>query len=246
MGPDNQQDALDSDARTPGGAPLADAMNAGKSYDRFVANLQLLNDVLAQTALAERYWLWGGVLLGWAREGRLLGHDAADADFGILAADESVWLAATPALAAAGFRPYLTWTNSKGVITEYVLKKDQAHFDFFLLFPEGAKARYWLYAPLRGKAAYVELEGVVVVNAFSTMRFLERSWRKPADHDAHLTEVYGDWRTPNPHHNYVVDERSIVSRRLWVGKGVPIRSMPDGQSDFGVVRQSPQVSEELP
>ena len=80
-------------------------MNTGIPYDRFVANLQLLNDVIAQTALAERYWLWGSVLLGWAREGRLLGHDAADADFGIFAADEADWLSATPSLASAGFQP---------------------------------------------------------------------------------------------------------------------------------------------
>jgi hypothetical protein len=209
-------------------------MNTGIPYDRFVANLQLLNDVIAQTALAERYWLWGGVLLGWAREGRLLGHDAADADFGIFAADEADWLAATPALAAAGFQPHLTWTNSKGVITEYVLKKDQANFDFFLFFPSGDTVRYWTYAPLTVKRAFVELEGLLTLDEFSTMTFLDRNWRIPADHDAHLTAVYGDWRTPNPQHDYVVDEPSIVSRRLWVGKGVPSRLVAPDHHNFGL------------
>jgi len=210
--------------------------------DRFVANLQLLNDVLAQTALADRYVLWGGVLLGWAREGRILGHDADDADFGLFAADQDAFLAAVPAFSAAGFRPYRYWINSRGVITEFVLEKDRARFDFFLLFPAGAMVRYWVYAPLKVKGAYVELEGLVEFHEFSTMTFLQRTWRKPADHEAHLTAVYGDWRTPNPHHNYVLEERSIVSRRLWVGHGTPVRYIAAGQHHFGVAFQPPQAT----
>lgn len=54
-----------------------------------------VNDVLATTDLAERYWVWDGMLRGWAREGRLLRHDR-DADFGIMAADVPVFEAAAP------------------------------------------------------------------------------------------------------------------------------------------------------
>jgi hypothetical protein len=48
--------------------------------DRFVANLRLLNDVLAESPIADHYQLFGGLLLGMEREGRPLAHDP-DADF---------------------------------------------------------------------------------------------------------------------------------------------------------------------
>src|SRR5688500_4973529 len=51
-------------------------------------NLRRLHDALEQTPLAGRYWLFGGMLLGWAREGRLLRHDYRDVDFGYEAADD--------------------------------------------------------------------------------------------------------------------------------------------------------------
>ena len=31
--------------------------------------MRRLNDVLEATPMAGRYWVWGGLLLGWAREG---------------------------------------------------------------------------------------------------------------------------------------------------------------------------------
>ncbi len=59
-------------------APLSDRL----FRRHFVADLQLLNDTLAAHGLAQSYWLWGGVLLGWAREGAPLAHDR-DADFAL-------------------------------------------------------------------------------------------------------------------------------------------------------------------
>jgi len=47
------------------------------------------------------------------------------------------------------------------------------------------------------------------------MRFLGRTWLKPADHESHLRAVYGDWEIPHPRYFYVTDERSIVARRPW-------------------------------
>ena len=47
--------------------------------EEMIADLQRLNDVLATTPIANRYWLFGGLLLGYAREGSVLGHDAVDA-----------------------------------------------------------------------------------------------------------------------------------------------------------------------
>jgi len=50
---------------------------------RFVADLLRLHDVLADTEISGRNWVWAAMLLGWAREGDLLAHDR-DADFALI------------------------------------------------------------------------------------------------------------------------------------------------------------------
>ncbi len=188
---------------------------------KFEENLALLNKVLAKTTLADRYWIWGGVLLGWAREGRILPHDYLDADLAYFREDRNKFLGAIDALIEAGFQPHCQWVNDNGCVTEHVFIKDGASFDFFELYKEGDHATYWLYAPLEIKNAWIELIGVVPVHEFSHMQFLKRTWRKPADHETFLTAVYGDWRTPNPYFNFVRDEKSIIQRTLRVGTNLP-------------------------
>src|SRR5689334_2771579 len=60
---------------------LVSASAARRRTRNFEDDLRLLNDVLAATEFGPRYWVWGGMLLGWAREGRLIAHDIGDADF---------------------------------------------------------------------------------------------------------------------------------------------------------------------
>ncbi len=54
----------------------------------FPRTLRRFNDAMATTPLQNRCFVWGGLLLGWAREGAPLAHDFADADFLIRAEDE--------------------------------------------------------------------------------------------------------------------------------------------------------------
>jgi hypothetical protein len=44
--------------------------------------------------------------------------------------------------------------------------------------------------------------------------FLGRYWLKPADHEAELTAIYGDWRTPDPDYDYMRGP-AIIERRPW-------------------------------
>ena len=76
------------------------------AWPLYAGDLRRLNDVLSHTSLAARYWVWGGMLLGWARDGSLLAHDTKhlDADFGVLAEDEERFDTAVPVLERAGFR----------------------------------------------------------------------------------------------------------------------------------------------
>ena len=49
----------------------------------FAADLRDLHDALERTDLRGHYWVWSGLLLGWAREGAVLPHDSLDADFAV-------------------------------------------------------------------------------------------------------------------------------------------------------------------
>ena len=71
---------------------------------RFVANLQRLNDALKRTELDGHYWVWSGLLLGWARDGAVLAHDCLDADFAVADRDFHRLVDAVPAIMRAGFR----------------------------------------------------------------------------------------------------------------------------------------------
>jgi hypothetical protein len=178
----------------------------------FRRDLRKLNDVLAQTPLAGRYWVWGGVLLGWARDGDIL--DDADADFGIRSTDTEAFEAAVPALEQAGFRRIFRFQNNAGEITEHSFLRHGAKFDFFFLFPcEGSgERRYFTYAET--PEGWVEQEGRELDQPLEPFRFLRRDWLKAKDHKAALTASYGDWRTPDPDWSYA-DDLGIVARRPW-------------------------------
>lgn len=185
----------------------------------FEANLVLLHDLLEQGPLAGRTWVIGGMLLGWAREGRILPHDAGDADFGFLRADLGAFLQAVPALFAAGFRPLYRWMSNAGEAVEYSLQKDGAKFEFFLHDAVDGMHQCLFFARRwhQGRWVRFELTSRVPAQELGPFEFLGRTWRKPLDHGLYLDSVYGDWRVPRPGHDYAQDDRSVVSRTPWTG-----------------------------
>lgn len=180
----------------------------------FPRDLRGLNDVLATTALAERYSVWGGLLLGWAREGGLLSHDMMDADFLVLEEDAALIEESAPVLERAGYRRLHRYTNNAGQVTEFAFAKHEARFDFFLLFSdtEMSSKRFFVYTS--GPDGLLELEGRLTVEPLEHFDFLGRRWLKPEDHDGLLTTIYGDWRTPDPNWS-ALDDGSIFARRKW-------------------------------
>src|SRR5713226_9809326 len=99
-------------------------------------DLQRLNDVLATSELAGRYWVFGGLLLGWAREGSILRHDTRDADFAIRCEDLRSLYASVPALNRAGFRCLFRFSNNADEVTELTFMRRGAKFEFFGMKPE--------------------------------------------------------------------------------------------------------------
>lgn len=176
-------------------------------------DLRRLNDVLACSPLAGRYWMFGGIVLGWAREGGLMAHDSSDADFAFLGEDIGRFEATWDALFAAGFAPLYCFPGNDEPATEYSFSRDGRKFDFFRLDVVGERFRYHNYA-LHGDHGPIANVCEIPAQPLEEIRFLGRHWLKTRDHDVELTALYGDWRTPNPDWDYLQGP-AIVQTRSW-------------------------------
>jgi hypothetical protein len=185
---------------------------AEERRDRMAAHLRDLNDVLLRTPLAGRTWMFGGLLLGWVREGGLMLHDTSDADFALLADDADRLEASFEALAEAGFKHIHRFPGIAGEATEHSFHRADAKFDFFLLHLRSDRFAYCNYG--HGPGGPVKNRCEIPAQPLEEIRFLGRTWLKVADHDAELTALYGDWRTPNPSWNYMHGP-AIVAREPW-------------------------------
>lgn len=200
-------------SQAPACVPFVRVVHLRRRSALFEQDMRLLNDVLAASPFAGRYWVWGGLLLGWAREGRVLSHDVGDADFGLSAEDDGLLAMAEPRLAAAGFRRWFSFRNRAGQRTQRVYVRHGFRFEFFLMDDVGADAHeYHVYGP--GASGPVELVGHLPRQELQPFDFLGRSWLKPHDHDLLLSTCYGDWRTPDPSWS-MFDDHSLVARRAW-------------------------------
>jgi hypothetical protein len=185
---------------------------ARRAVFTMVQDLQVLNDTLARSPIAGRYWLFGGLVLGWARERAVLGHDAVDADFAFFAEDEPLLQASFEHLYAAGFSPLYRFPGAGRPTTEYSFRKDHRKFEFFRINVVGDRFHFHNYGV--GPTGPVTNVCALPAQPLEEIRFLERTWLKVRDHDAELTANYGDWRTPDPDWNYL-ESPSIVETTRW-------------------------------
>lgn len=184
---------------------------------RFIPDLLRMHDVLEGTELAGRYWVWAGMLLGWAREGGLLAHDR-DADLALLPEDLPKLLAAVPALRRAGFHPLHMFRNNEGNITEVTFCRHTAKFEFFVMEPVDDMLRYYVYG--YPPDHLIEVEAQVPNQELVPFEFLGRTWLRHADYEGELKSMYGDWRTPHRGWDYLQDDQAQVSRRAWVNTNI--------------------------
>ena len=179
---------------------------------RLRAGLLRIHEVLATTPLAGKFWINGGLLLGYAREGQPLAHDD-DADFSVWEHDIPALLAALPALHAAGFQKYRRYTNNAGHTTTWCLSYRDVHFEFFEMQPAGEFMQWYCY----GGKPVEELLNHCPMHGLEEFEFVGRTWLKPDDHEGYLAALYGDWRTPHPNYKYYRDSRAIIARQPWTG-----------------------------
>jgi hypothetical protein len=180
----------------------------------FCRSLRQLHDALAKTPIDGRYWIRAGLLLGWAREGRVLRHDVDDADFGFLAGDRDRLLASLDALVAGGFKQWRAYRNNAGRVTEISLTKGGARFEFIETSDKGSVFEYFLYVPHLDPPG--ELRCEIPRHGFASILFLGRHWVKPEPHEPYLETLYGNWQIPDPSYSYL-NAGSIVERSIWTG-----------------------------
>lgn len=181
----------------------------------FVEGLRLLNDTLASAGFADRYWIWAGLLIGYAREGWPLAHDAADADFCIRREHYPAFEAAALALLAAGFSPKYRFFNNAGRVTEISFERAGAKFEFFVLDEiPGGELEYYDLSDGQSGGEPTEARARIAAQPLESIHFVGRTWLKHADHDAELTAMYGSWRTPDEDW-WFMDDRAIVERTAW-------------------------------
>jgi hypothetical protein len=170
--------------------------------------LRRLADALRSAPLQGRYWVVGGLLLGWARDGRPLDSDLHDADFAYLDEDHDRFLASVPALVDAGFTPRHRFSSADGRYAEHRFARAGVRFDFFRMMRIGDR---WRYSMFQVGDEPNELVAEVPAQSHVGFRFLGRDWRKVLDHDLAFRTIYGDWRTDRPEWNFTSD-RAIIER----------------------------------
>ncbi|MGA8297203.1 MAG: hypothetical protein WB770_09200 [Acidimicrobiales bacterium] len=151
---------------------------------RVARDLRRLHDIIAETPFAGSYWIWAGLLLGWAREGAILAHDLRDVDLAYRVDDAPKLEAALPALVAAGFRPVEDHRNERGELTFQRLRKGITVYEFHGMEPVGGALRYTALWCDPETHAYFELISELADQPLEPFVFLGRRWLKHADHDA--------------------------------------------------------------
>ncbi|MHB1553083.1 MAG: hypothetical protein ACYCSX_12400 [Acidimicrobiales bacterium] len=179
----------------------------------FVADAQRLNDTLATSPLDGRWWIWGGMVLGWAREGHVLPFDDMDLDLAVLARDWPLLEASVTLIEEAGFRGVRRFRNHRGEVTELTFLRHGARFEFFKLWDADDALCYAVYGVFDGTAQAVER--TIPRQEWDTFEFLGRTWRKSRDHEGELEHLYGDWRTPDAGWSYMAHGASELARRPW-------------------------------
>jgi len=187
--------------RVPGGTPIVQVV----AKRLFRAELRRLHDVLEETPIAGGYWVWAGLLLGWAREGDVLAHDTSDADFAFRNEDLERVRESAPALLAAGFRLVHELYSNDGELTGFVFERSGIHFDFLKLTQ--VEDRYSYYGYFYG----VQVGFEIPAQPTEPFELVSRWWLKAKDHDLDLTALYGDWRTPRLDWRTDRDSPAVVS-----------------------------------
>jgi hypothetical protein len=184
------------------------------SYDRIEAGFRRIISTLNRTPMKGRYWMCGGIMLGYAREGRLLRHDT-DIDFHYWRDDEELLLSALREISGQGFRYVGALCNNDGIATQHVVKLGKLKIEFFAAWREKGGLCWQSYSTRHWNRPARQFFNRVPDFQLEEVEFYGVDVAKPVDHDLYLTSIYGDWQTPMSDYTYYVDSKAIVDRVPW-------------------------------
>jgi len=176
----------------------------------FIATVKALE----QTPMKGSYWLCGGILLGYAREGRLLRHDT-DIDFHYWKEDEEKMRETWEMLPRFGFKQVKIIRSNNNHPSQYVFKFGKVKVEFFLAWREEGKVNWYCYTTKHWNRPSRQFLNQIPDLEISGIEWYGVPVKKPADHDLYLTSIYGDWRVPMKGYVYYFDSRAIVSCEPW-------------------------------
>ncbi len=192
---------------------LAESVNRlrwGPLGERRRAGTERLFDLLAQTPLHGKYWLFLGLLLGCVREGGPIASDR-DADFAFLEEDRAAFLEALALLRRNGFDLRPLQVNNDGRNTKWALKYRGYKYEFFQLDRIGDKFRWHTH----GRKPPMELVNEIPAHGLAEFALYGRGFRIPDNSEQVLALLYGNWRVPDPNYVYWRDCQATVERRPW-------------------------------
>jgi tetratricopeptide (TPR) repeat protein len=172
---------------------------------------RVLNRQLAGRALLDlkhildgadvEFFLRGGTLLGCIREGDFLAHDK-DVDIGVfetIGKDELVQLIT----AAPQFRLQAEAHEQDNRVSFSVLHANGTFFDIYFHKDLGDQYRVECFMP--GKS----FTRTFTKFTLKPVGFAGSTYLVPENHDRYLTELYGDWRIPDPYFDSLVSAQNL-------------------------------------
>jgi len=182
----------------------------GSIEERRRDGLVQMYDLLAQTSLHGKYWVFLGLMLGCVREGGPLAHDR-DSDFAFLASDSRAFLDAVAVLRRSGFDLRPLQVNNDGRTTKWALKRRCYKFEFFQIDRVGDRYRWFTH----GRNPPTELVNEVPAHGLADFELYGRRFKIPDNAERQLEILYGNWRQPDPDYKYWRDCKATVERNPW-------------------------------
>lgn len=178
--------------------------NAYRSYARHRRDedLRLFHDVLSSGPLAGKWRVFGGVVLGLERSGRLIDWDR-DIDVVVLRDDLPALFQAVADLGESGFRFVENFLGNDRALIGIHLRRRGFQFDFFiadLVAPgeAGGTATLEFRELVLVDGSVLEQTGRIPYQDSGYLPAAGRRWPCSADRRAELELMYGpNWRTPN-------------------------------------------------
>lgn len=172
---------------------------------------------LKDTPMKDKFWLCGGALLGYAREGALLKHDN-DIDFHYWSSDALLIEDTLKSLKIYGFKYCYNLKNSSGNITQHTIKYKNVKIDFFEAIKKDTNIQWTCYTTKHWNRPARQFLNQIPSVELTAVEFYGVSILKPLDHDAYLTALYGDWQKPMKDYTYYIDSKAIISKEPWSPK----------------------------